>query len=52
MISSKKNILGVDDDHYLEHGEGEFVFLDVVMNINHCTSEVKVIAFQVQEHGI
>ncbi len=53
MISSqKKNILGVDDDDYLEHGEREKNFLDVVMNIDHCTSEMKVITFQVQEHGI
>jgi hypothetical protein len=53
MIScKKKNILDVDDDHYLEHREGEFVFLDVVMNINHYTSEMNVIVFQVQEHGI
>jgi hypothetical protein len=36
----------------LEHGEGEKKFIDVVMKINHCTSEMKVIAFQVQGHGI
>jgi hypothetical protein len=46
-IIQKKNILGVDGDCYLEHGEGEKNFLDVVMNINHCTSKMKVIAFQV-----
>jgi hypothetical protein len=51
-IIQKKNILGVDDDDYLEHGEGEKNFLDVVMNINHYTSKMKMIAFQLQEHGI
>jgi len=51
-IKPKNNTLHVDDDNYLEHGEREKNYLDIVMNINHCTSKMRTIAFQVQEHGI
>jgi hypothetical protein len=48
----KKKLLNVDDDHYLEHGEGGKSSFGIVMNINHHISKMKTIAFQVQEHGI
>jgi hypothetical protein len=52
MISTpQKNILHVDDDHYLEHGEGEQSSLDIVMNTKHYTPKMRTIVFQVQEHG-
>lgn len=51
-INPKKNILHIDDDHYLEHGEGDKNYLDIIVNINHYTSKMKTIAFQVQEHSI
>ncbi len=42
----------LDDDHYLEHGEGENSSLDVIPNINHRTSGMRTSVFQVQEHSI
>ncbi len=42
----------LDDDHYLEHGEGENSSLDVIPNINHRTSGMGTSVFQVQEQSI
>jgi hypothetical protein len=42
----------LDDDHYLEHGEGENSSLEVIPNINHRTSGMRTSVFQVQEHSI
>ncbi len=42
----------LDDDHYLEHGDGENSSLDVIPSINHRTSGMRTSVFQVQEHSI